>query len=60
MAHPGGFEPPISRFVAECSIQTKLWMHITFIYFIRKMAVREGFEPSMHVDIHTPLAGERL
>ena len=27
---------------------------------IYKVAVREGFEPSMHIFLHTPLAGERL
>ncbi|AAO70287.1 hypothetical protein t2724 [Salmonella enterica subsp. enterica serovar Typhi str. Ty2] len=40
MVHPGGFEPPTARFVAEYSIQLKLRM---------QMAVRRGFEPRMQL-----------
>ncbi len=42
MVHPGGFEPPTARFVAEYSIQLSYGC-------ISKMAVREGFEPSMQL-----------
>ncbi len=42
MAHPEGFEPPTARFVAEYSIQLSYGCTI-------KMAVREGFKPSMQL-----------
>ena len=42
MAHPGGFEPPTARFVAEYSIQLSYGCTIN-------MAAREGFEPSMQL-----------
>ena len=50
MARSGGFEPPTAWFVARYSIQlsyerAKL-SHI-------KLAVREGFEPSVRVNAHT-------
>ena len=40
MVHPGGFEPPTARFVAEYSIQ---------LSYGCKMAVRRGFEPRMQL-----------
>ncbi len=40
MVHPGGFEPPTARFVAEYSIQ---------LSYGCKMAVRGGFEPPMQL-----------
>ena len=40
MVHQRGFEPLTARFVAEYSIQLSYWC---------KMAVREGFEPSMQL-----------
>ncbi len=42
MVQPGGFEPPTARFVAEYSIQLSYGCST-------KMAVREGFEPSMQL-----------
>src|SRR5476649_1560398 len=42
MVHPGGFEPPTARFVAEYSIQLSYGC-------ILLMAVREGFEPSIQL-----------
>ena len=45
MAHPGGFEPPTARFVAEYSIQLSYGCLIQIV-----MAEREGFEPSMSVN----------
>src|SRR5690606_6460817 len=40
MVHPGGFEPPTARSVAEYSIQ---------LSYGCKMAVRRGFEPRMQL-----------
>src|SRR5690554_6871851 len=43
MAHSGGLEPPTARFVAEYSIQ------LSYECVVDKMAVREGFEPSIEL-----------
>jgi hypothetical protein len=52
MVRSEGFEPSTTWFVARYSIQLS--------YERTKMAEREGFEPSMGFNAHTPLAGERL
>jgi hypothetical protein len=74
MARPERFELPTDRFVADYSIQLS-YGRVTYFPIIplikgicqyyykidlELMAEREGFEPSMGVKAHTPLAGERL
>ena len=68
------FELPTDRFVADYSIQLSyrrliepliifFYSFCVNLYLIKLtaiMAEREGFEPSMGVKAHTPLAGERL
>ena len=64
LARPEGFEPPTTWFVARYSNPTELRAHIDYVqisvvFFIRR-SERVGFEPTMEVSSHTPLAGERL
>ncbi len=75
MVRPERFELPTDRFVADYSIQLSYGRLIELaIIFVCEgcvnlklknnrfliVAEREGFEPSMGVKAHTPLAGERL
>ena len=50
MAHSEGFEPSTARFVAEYSIQLS-YECVKFLNL--KLAVREGFEPSIRVNVYT-------
>ena len=69
VARPEGVEPPTAWFVARYSIQLSYGRAIpkngAILETISKavkhnLAEKEGFEPSMEFNPHTPLAGERL
>ncbi len=60
LARSRGFEPLTAWFVARYSIQLSYERALYRKTMFARMAVKEGFEPSIRDKPYTPLAGERL
>ncbi len=51
MVHPGGFEPPTARFVAEYSIQLSYGCIISFLFLVRRHLIVLSPEFKHHDEI---------